>query len=264
MRVLANTSIVFSLLLTVGIASAQQPAAPTAPGKQVPDSQLAQEQSDDEPATEVKTDEESAGSTKEKASYILGYVALSSLMRQKIDIDFDKFMEGIQTAHEGKPLGMGREEVMSVQSAFQRNEQKRIMVMLEQQTTANKEEGEKLMDEFAKQEGAQTIEDGVQYLVIKSGDGETPGDTDEVKIHYEGTYANGEVFDSSLKAGKPLQLPVSQFVPGFSAALKKMKVGDKWKVAIRGDRAYGNRPQGDMEPFKPLIFELELLEIIKK
>ncbi len=152
MRVLANTSIVFSLLLSVGIASAQQPAAPTAPGKQVPDSQSAQEQSDDMPATEAKTDEESAASTKEKASYILGYVALSSLMRQKIDIDFDKFMEGIQTAHEGKPLGMGREEVMSVQSAFQRSEQKRITAMIEQQTKANKEEGEKLMEEFAKQE----------------------------------------------------------------------------------------------------------------
>jgi FKBP-type peptidyl-prolyl cis-trans isomerase len=265
MRVVANTIISFSLVLMVGFANAQPPAAPEAPAQQNTEIKPAQDQApSDTPAQEEKPDEESVGSTKETASYVLGYIALAPLKQQKFEVDIEKFIEGVRAAYAGESLGMEREEVMSVQNAFRRNEQKRITELILIQTKANKEEGQTFMAEFAKQQDVQTIEDGVQYIVQKTGQGETAAETDEVKVHYEGKYVNGEVFDSSLKRGTPLQLGVSQFVPGFTAALKKMKVGDKWKVAIRGDRAYSSRPPGDMEPFKTLIFEVELLEVIEK
>ena len=202
-------------------------------------------------------------STKEKASYILGFSMMARIKSQGMEVDVDKVIEGIRKANAGEPVGMENDEIRSVQTAFSANERKRIMALREAQVEANKAEGSKFLTEFSSQPNVMEVEDGVKYFVINEGSGETPSGQDRVKVHYEGKYTNGEVFDSSIKKGEPLTLGVNQFVPGFSAALKKMKVGDKWKVAIRGDKGYGGRPPGGMEPFKTMVFEIELLEVIK-
>ena len=196
-------------------------------------------------------------------SFVFGYTSLANIKRRNMNLDMAKLIEGLKLANSGSELGMENEEVLSVQKAFQANERKRMQMEKIAIEEANKAEGEKYITEFAAQENVMEVEDGVKYMVMKAGEGATPSPTDRVKVHYEGSYIDGEVFDSSIKKGEPLTLGVRNFVPGFSAALQKMKVGGKWKVAIRGDKAYGGRPPQGMEPFKTLIFELELLEIIK-
>ena len=214
------------------------------------------------PAAPQADDEQS---TKEKASYILGFSMMSRITSQGLEVDLDQLIAGIKKAQAGEPIGMENDEIRSVQTTFQANERKRLTAVRTAQEEANKAEGTKFMTEFAAKENVQEIEDGVKYMVLNAGTGEAPTDQDRVKVHYEGKYANGEVFDSSTKDGesKPLTLGVNQFVPGFSAAVKKMKVGDKWNVAIRGDKGYGARPPRGMEPFTTLVFDIELLEVIK-
>lgn len=204
-----------------------------------------------------------AESDEQVDSFVFGYNSIASMKRRNLSLDMAKLIEGIKLANSGAELGMEKDEILSVQRAFQANEQKRMQAEKVAKENANKAEGEKYIAEFAAQENVMEVEDGVKYMVMKAGEGASPTGNDRVKVHYEGSYIDGEVFDSSIKKGEPLTLGVRNFVPGFSAALQKMKVGSKWKVAIRGDKAYGARPPQGMEPFKTLIFELELLEIIK-
>ena len=128
----------------------------------------------------------------------------------------------------------------------------------------NLEKGKAFLEENAKKEGVVTLESGVQYRVIESGDpaGASPGLTDRVEVHYEGRRIDGKVFDSSYKRGTPATFPVNGVVKGFSAALQKMKPGDKWEVFIPSDLGYGESARGsDIRPNETLIFTLELLGI---
>lgn len=247
------------LLLTFGTfaadANAQETTKPGTPATGTPATAAATT-----PAAPSAEDEQS---TKEKASYILGFSMMSRINAQGMEVDLEQLIDGIKKAQSGEAIGMESDEIRSVQMAFQANERKRITAKVAAQGEANKAEGTKFIAEFAAQEKVMELEDGVKYMVLNAGTGEAPADQDRVKVHYEGKYTNGEVFDSSIAKGEPLTLGVNQFVPGFSAALKKMKVGDKWKVAIRGDKGYGARPPRGMEPFKTMVFEIELLEVVK-
>lgn len=202
------------------------------------------------------------GSTIEKASFLIGYNTIFRLKSQGADFDYEQILEGMKLANEGAESGMDREEQRSVLRAYQQLVRQKIQENRKAEAEANRLEGEKALEEFAKQEGAQELEDGVMYIVVKEGDGEIPEAADRVKLNYTGTYVDGEKFDSSLDKGSPLENGVLQFVPGFSRALQKMKVGSKWKVIIRGDKAYGMSPRPPMELNKTLIFDIELLEIL--
>ena len=106
---------------------------------------------------------------------------------------------------------------------------------------------------------------GLQYIVITEGEGDTPTSTDIVKVHYTGTLIDGRVFDSSVSRGVPAQFGVNQVIPGWTEALQMMKVGSKYKLFLPSDIAYGERGAGEMiQPNSTLIFEVELLDIIKK
>ena len=120
------------------------------------------------------------------------------------------------------------------------------------------------MEENAGKEGVKTTASGLQYTVIKEGDGPVPADTSRVKVHYEGTLLDGKVFDSSIKRGEPTVFGVNQVIKGWTEALKLMKVGSKYKVFIPPELAYGRRGAGkDIGPNKLLVFEVELLGIEK-
>lgn len=118
--------------------------------------------------------------------------------------------------------------------------------------------------ENAKQADVKTTASGLQYKVLVSGTGATPKATDTVRVHYHGTLIDGTVFDSSVQRGQPISFPVQGVIPGWVEALQLMKVGDKWKLFIPANLAYGDRsPSPAIPANSPLIFEVELLAIEK-
>jgi len=127
----------------------------------------------------------------------------------------------------------------------------------------NKEAGEKFLAANAKKEGVKTLPSGVQYKVLKEGNGPIPKDTSLVTVHYEGKTIDGNVFDSSIKRGEPAKMRVNQVIPGFTEALTHMPEGSKWEVYIPQDKAYAERQAGQIKPFSALIFTIELLKSSK-
>ncbi|WP_346861524.1 FKBP-type peptidyl-prolyl cis-trans isomerase [uncultured Draconibacterium sp.] len=129
----------------------------------------------------------------------------------------------------------------------------------------NLEAGNKFLEENKAREGVSTTESGLQYEVLTEGTGEKPAATDKVRVHYHGTLIDGTVFDSSVDRGEPAVFGVSQVIPGWTEALQLMPVGSKWKVYLPSNIAYSERGAGgDIGPNSTLIFEVELLEIVKE
>ena len=129
----------------------------------------------------------------------------------------------------------------------------------------NKEAGEKFLAENAKKEGVKTLPSGVQYKVLKEGNGAVPADTSVVKVHYEGRTIEGNVFDSSYKRGEPTKFRVDQVIKGWTDALKQMPAGSTWEIYVPQELAYGERQQGsDIKPFSMLIFKIELIDVDPK
>ncbi|HKJ78769.1 MAG TPA: FKBP-type peptidyl-prolyl cis-trans isomerase [Prolixibacteraceae bacterium] len=135
----------------------------------------------------------------------------------------------------------------------------------EEEAQSNLEEGNAFLEENKQREGVQVTESGLQYEILEEGTGATPGANDQVKVHYHGTLIDGTVFDSSVERGEPATFGVSQVIPGWTEALLMMKEGSKWKIYLPSLIAYGERGAGqNIGPNTTLIFEVELLEIVKK
>ena len=126
------------------------------------------------------------------------------------------------------------------------------------------EEGNAFLEKNKAREGVTTTQSGLQYEVITAGTGALPVATDQVRVHYHGTLIDGKVFDSSVDRGEPVVFGVNQVIPGWTEALQLMPVGSKWKIYLPSNIAYGERGAGgDIGPNSVLIFEVELLEIVK-
>ena len=121
--------------------------------------------------------------------------------------------------------------------------------------------GQVFLEANAKQEGVIVTASGLQYLVMQSGSGKTPGPTDTVSAHYHGTFIEGSVFDSSVERGAPLNIPVNGVISGWTEALQLMQEGDKWKLFVPSELAYGKNGVGPIPADTALIFEVELLEV---
>ena len=174
-------------------------------------------------------------------------------------ISLKNFMAGFVSATTGK------KGLMSVDSAQVLAERLMREIKAEQMKKTygpNKEAGEKFLAENAKKEGVKTLPSGVQYKVIKEGNGAIPTDSSVVKVNYEGRLIDGTVFDSSYKRGEPATFPVRSVIKGWTEILCHMPAGSEWEVYIPQELAYGEREQGkDIKPFSALIFKLELLEV---
>ena len=124
--------------------------------------------------------------------------------------------------------------------------------------------GEAFLAENAKKEGVVTLRSGLQYKVLVEGHGEVPKKSDKVQVHYEGRLIDGKVFDASNKHGdKPLELRANQVIAGWTEALSLMPVGSKWQLYIPYNLAYGSRAQGEIPPYSALVFDVELVGIVK-
>ena len=130
---------------------------------------------------------------------------------------------------------------------------------------ANREAGRKFLEENAKRDSVVTLPSGLQYQVLVKGEGEVPQASERVKVNYEGRLINGTVFDASARHGnEPAEFTPQQVIKGWTEALTMMPVGSKWRLFIPSELAYGDRDTGEIKPYSTLIFDVELVEIVKK
>ncbi|NLI72149.1 MAG: FKBP-type peptidyl-prolyl cis-trans isomerase [Bacteroidales bacterium] len=178
-----------------------------------------------------------------------------------LKVKYSLVRQGLINAIKGEKTNMTPEQAQEyVQKVMTERHEVRMM----EKYGANKEAGDKFLAENAKKEGITTTESGLQYEVIKQGAGAKPTAEDQVKVHYEGKLLNDSVFDSSIERGEPTEFFVNQVIPGWTEGLQLMPVGSKYRFYIPQDLAYGaNEHNPQIPPFSTLIFDVELLEIIK-
>ncbi|PCC99843.1 FKBP-type peptidyl-prolyl cis-trans isomerase [Halopseudomonas pelagia] len=196
----------------------------------------------------------------QQASYGIGLNMGESLLNDGLDdIDPDALALGMQDALGGTEPRLSEEELTAAFTELQTRAEERSTELAEEALSAN----EDFLAENAKREGVTTTASGLQYEVITEGEGEEqPAESDVVTVHYEGKLVDGTVFDSSISRGEPVELPVNGVIPGWVETLQLMNVGDKWKVTIPSELAYGARsPSPVIPPNSVLVFELELLGI---
>ncbi len=176
----------------------------------------------------------------------------------KVDIDLIK--QGLVNGLRGSKIQMTAPEAQAYLQATMQSLQAKKM---ESQYGGNKTAGEQFLVENAKKPGVITTASGLQYEIIKKGNGPIPTDTSKVKVNYHGTLIDGTVFDSSVDRKEPVVFPVNGVIKGWTEVLKLMPVGSKYKVFVPQQLAYGNQDRGKIKPFSMLIFDVELLSIEK-
>lgn len=209
-------------------------------------------------AKELKTD-------KEKVSYAIGMSIGSDMQRQELDLDVKLLTEGLSAAYSNQETLLNQEDMVKVLVAFQQKKQAELQAKATEISAKNKADGQKFMEENAGKQGVKTTASGLQYEVLTKGEGATPTANDKVTVNYRGTLVDGTEFDSSYKRGEPVSFPVSGVIAGWTEALQLMKEGDKFRLVIPSDLAYGERGAGQLiGPGSTLVFEVELIKVEKK
>jgi FKBP-type peptidyl-prolyl cis-trans isomerase FklB len=196
----------------------------------------------------------------DQASYGVGLNIGESLARDAVELNVDAIAAGISDALSGAEKRIDQE---TLQAAFEkiREEQELKQAALNDSAA---QEGANFLAENGKKEGVTTLESGLQYEVITAAAeaGAKPAATDTVSVHYHGTLSDGSVFDSSVERGTPAEFPVNRVIAGWTEALQLMSVGDKWKLYIPADLAYGAQsPSPKIPANSALVFEVELLDV---
>ncbi len=200
--------------------------------------------------------------TKDKVSYAIGLDIGKNMKSQMIEIDPKIFLKGLMDGLEEAETLLTEEELSETMMAFQTELQTKQNEKLKEDSEKNIKAGEEFLEENKKKEGVIVLENGLQYRVLKSGDGASPTATDNVTTHYSGKLVDGTQFDSSYDRGEPATFPLNGVIPGWTEILQKMKVGDKWEVVIPANLGYGEQGAGNViPPNATLIFEIELLAI---
>ena len=195
----------------------------------------------------------------QKASYGIGLNMGKSLAQEGMDdLDSKAVAQGIEDAIGKKEQRLKDDELVEAFAFLQKRAEERMAAMSEESVKA----GKKFLEENGKREGVVTTESGLQYEVLKKAEGDQPKATDVVSVYYEGKLTDGSVFDSSIERGSPIELPVSGVIPGWVEGLQLMHVGEKYKLYIPSELAYGEQsPTPAIPANSVLVFELELLEI---
>jgi FKBP-type peptidyl-prolyl cis-trans isomerase FklB len=197
-------------------------------------------------------------STEQKVSYGIGYKMGASLSQEKaVQVDRAALLAGLEDGLAGAKVRVPESELQAAFTALQQKVSAAMAAEGEKQLAA----GNDYLAKNKTKSGVKVTASGLQYEVLKSGFGPKPKPTNTVRVHYHGTLIDGTVFDSSVQRGQPVEFPVTGVIKGWVEALQMMSVGDKWKITIPANLAYGPQPKGNIPPNSVLIFEVELLGI---
>jgi len=206
---------------------------------------------------ELKTDSQ-------KFSYMLGQDMGSYIKSLGVDVDLAALSQGIADTVTGKKPLLTPEQATLVREAFRNKMQEAQASKSKGAVEKNAKDGAAYIEKFKAEAGVITTKSGLMYKIITEGKGAMPKATDKVKVHYTGMLVDGKVFDSSVQRGQPAEFPVMGVIPGWSEALQLMKVGEKIKLVLPSELAYGERGAGqDIGPGATLVFEVELIDIVK-
>ena len=200
----------------------------------------------------------------DKISYALGMSIAQSLLQSGVtELNVEDFGAAVKAGLSGQMPALDFEEAGKILDDFFKDIQSKQAAKAAELGEAMKKEGEAFLAGNAKKEGVVVLPSGLQYKVIKEGNGAIPADSSLVQVHYEGKLLDGTVFDSSYKRGQPVDFRANQVIKGWTEALCHMPVGSVWEVYIPQQLAYGERQSGQIKPFSALIFKIELISIKK-
>ena len=190
-----------------------------------------------------------------KASYGLGVLMATNVKSQGADsLDVESLTLAMRDVLQNKTLKISQQECLPLVQQYM------------QQAAAKKGDKVKLesisfLEKNKTKPGVTTTASGLQYKVLTTGTGKTPGVNDKVTVHYTGKLIDGTVFDSSVEKGTPITYPVTGFIKGWTEALQLMHEGDKWMLFIPQEIGYGERGSGQIPPYAALTFEIELIKV---
>lgn len=201
---------------------------------------------------------------KSQVSYALGRNFAMNLKENEIDCEIQSLLAGISDVLTNAQPKYNEQQLDACLQQFGRQMQQKAIDRLQSEAGKNQKEEQAFFAQNAKREGVQTTPSGLQFRVLQQGKPGSPSPTinDVVQCNYRGTLLNGTEFDSSARQGGPASFPVKRVIPGWTEALQKMHVGDKWQLFVPAKLAYGNNPPGPpIEAGSMLVFEIELLGI---
>ncbi len=204
------------------------------------------------PAVELTTDEQ-------KASYGFGLQFGDQLRRNSFEgLELDAVLAGIQHWYNQQETALDDGQINAAYQVIQERKQARDA----EQAGKRQQLADIFLEANAAREGVTTTDSGLQYEVLESGGGATPGPTSTVVTHYHGTLVDGTVFDSSVERDEPAEFGVDQVIPAWTEALQLMSVGDKWRIACPPSLAYGEQGAGSaIAPNTALVFEIHLIAV---
>jgi len=200
----------------------------------------------------------------DKVSYAIGVQIGQSFKKQEIEIKIEPMMRGLKDSMAGRKLVLSQDEMQKVMMSFQQRMMAKQKERQKVEAAKNLAAGKAYLAANGTKEGVKVLPSGLQYKIIKKGTGKTPTAADKVKTHYRGTLIDGTEFDSSYKRNQPVEFPVNQVIKGWTEALQLMKEGGKWELYIPANLAYGEQGRPSIPANSTLIFEIELLEVLKK
>lgn len=278
-RFAAPQAFILALVLSQGAAAAQQtltaekdqqvtavsqPQADTTPSKTEPTASAARASSSTAAAPETASEAPAIRDRRDKISYAFGLDLARDLKRQKNDLNVDLLMRALRDSLADKPVLLTDDEVTATLKqleADQKHDYEHARQMIGEK---NRRAGEQFFSENAKKEGVVTLPSGLQYKILKKGEGRMPTLEDKVVCEFKGTLLDGTEFDNSVKRGHPITVPVKGIMPGWTQALQMMPVGSKWQIFIPPQLAYGDKIVKGIGPNATVVFEVEVVSIEEK
>lgn len=194
-----------------------------------------------------------------RASYAIGMDIANNMKQAGLELDVDRLAQGMRAAYGEAEAEMSQQEAQQALQALQMAMQQQMQAEMQQMS----QQGREMLEKNKQREDVTVTESGLQFKILREGEGISPAAEDRVTVHYEGRTVDGEVFDSSYERGQPATFPLDGVIPGWSEGVALMQEGAKYKFWIPANLAYGERgqPQAGIGPNQVLVFDVELLEV---
>lgn len=197
-------------------------------------------------------------------SYLIGTDIARNFKTKEIDLNYDMMYKGMKDGKSGTDTLFTQDELQQILMDWNQRMYQESLKKDQNKATENKTAGTAFLAANKSKAGVIETASGLQYEVIKQGDGESPDENDMVEVNYTGTLIDGTVFDATSRRGQPVEFAVNGVIPGWTEGLQLMKVGSVYKFFIPSNLAYGDEKVGTIPPGSTLIFEVELLDVEKK